>query len=73
MGVRKLFYLSKQDLVGVRPIGIGGVEEGDTGLERAPDNGDAGFLGDRGVVDACEAHAPEPKLGHLPRTLHIPN
>lgn len=51
----------------MRAVGIGGVEEGDAGLERSPDDGDAVFLGDRRIVDAGEAHAPEPELGHLHR------
>lgn len=67
------FYLSKQDLVGVWPIGISGVEEGDAGLKRVLDYGDPSFLRNRGVVYSSEAHAPEAKLGHLYFTSHEPN
>lgn len=57
--------LAEEDLVGVGPVDVGGVEEGDAAAESVRDDGDAGVVLDRGVVGAREAHAPEPQLRHL--------
>jgi len=65
---KKNSNLPEQNLVGVRPVGVGGVKEGDPGTERGLDEGHAVLVGHRGVIDAGEAHAPETDLRHLQHT-----
>jgi hypothetical protein len=59
--------LPQEGLVGVGPVGIGGVEEGDPAAEGVRDDGGDGLLAERRVVGAREPHAPEPQLRHLHR------
>ena len=65
---KKNSNLPEQNLVGVRPVGVGGVKEGDPGTECGLDEGHAVLVGHRGVIDAGEAHAPETDLRHLQHT-----
>jgi len=57
--------LPQEGLVGVGPVGVGGVEEGDPAAEGVRDDGGDGLVAERRVVGAREPHAPEPQLRHL--------
>lgn len=57
--------LSDQYLVGVGPVDVGRVEEGDAVAEGVLDDGDAVLFRDRIVVDPRQPHATEPQLGDL--------
>ena len=56
---------AQQGLVGVGPVRVRGVEEGDPAAEGVLDDGGDGLVAERGVVGAREPHAPEPQLRHL--------
>ena len=61
-----LELLPEQDLVGERPVDVGGVEEGDPATEGVRDDcGRRLVVERRRSVSAGEAEAPETQLGHL--------
>jgi len=56
---------AEEGLVGVGPVRVRGVEEGDPAAEGVLDDGGDGLVAERGVVGAREPHAPEPQPRHL--------
>jgi hypothetical protein len=62
---RKRRDLSEKDFVGERAVDVGGVEEGDTGVDGVVDERDHVFFGLGRAIGAGHAHATEALCGHL--------
>jgi len=52
--------LANEGLVGMRPVDVGGVEEGDAGGDCVADEFDHVGLRLRGAIEGRHAHAPKP-------------
>jgi hypothetical protein len=57
--------LSEKDFVGEGAVDVGGIKEGDAGVEGMVDESDHVFFGLGKAIDAGHAHATEALCGHL--------
>jgi len=58
-------YLSDEDFIGEGAVDVGGIEEGDAGVDRVADEADHVRLGLRRAVDGRHAHAAQSLGRHL--------
>jgi hypothetical protein len=62
---RKMRDLSEKDFIGEGVVDVGGIKEGDAGVEGMVDESDHVFFGLGKAIDAGHAHATEALCRHL--------